>query len=240
MSVVGWNWTNSMSLRGARCVGHADAAARVDQGVGGVLVNPPVAAGAEERSFGAQGNELTCAYIQGHDAVALAVINAQGGHKPFRIDLDPLCDGPFIEGVEQHMPGYIGGIAGSGIAGAAEGALGDRAVGKPAEGASPMLHLIDDSDRLFAHDLHGVLIGQVIAPFDGVEGVFFPGIVPAVGIVGQGRVEASLRGDGMGSGRVDLGDQPHVEPVAQADGRPESRQTAADNQNIVLKHARAL
>ena len=185
---------------------------------------------------GAHGDELARVHIQGDDAVAPALVDAQGGHEPFRVDLDPLGDGPFVEGVEQHVAGDVGGVAGPGVAGAAEGALGDGAVGKPAEGASPVLHLVDDRGRLLAHDLRGVLVGQIIASLDRVEGVLLPGIVPAVGVVGQGRVDAALRGDGMGAGRVDLGDQSHVEPVAQTDSRPKPRQTAADDEDIVLNH----
>ena len=111
-----------------------------------------------------------------------------------------------------------------------------RAVGEPAEGAAPVLHLVDDRRRLLAHDLRGVLIGQVIAPLDRVEGVLLPGVVAAVGVVGQRRVDAALGGDGMGAGRIDLGNESHVEPVAQTDSRPKPRQTAADDEDIVLNH----
>ncbi len=201
-----------------------------------MLEDPAVPSGAEEGRPGAHGDELARAHIQGHDAVAPALVDAQGGHEPFGVDLDPFCDGPFVEGVEQDMAGDVGGVAGPGIAGAAEGALGDGAVGKPAEGAAPVLHLVDDRRRLLAHDLRGILVGQIIASLDRVEGVLFPGVVPAVGVVGEGRVDAALGGDGMGAGRIDLGNESHVELVAETDSRPKPRQTAADDEDIVLKH----
>ena len=223
--------------RDTRRVGHSDAAAAVDQGVGGVLVYPPVTAGAEKRRPGAHGDEFARAHIQDDNAVAPAFVDAQGGDEPFRVDFYPFGDGPFIEGVEQYVAGDIGGIAGPGIAGAAEGTLGDRAVGEPAERAAPVLHLIDDRRGLAAHDLRGILIGQIIAPLDRVEGVLLPGVVPAVGVVGERRVDAALGGDGVGTGRVDLGDKPHIETVAKPDGSPKTRETAADNENIVLNHS---
>ena len=139
-----------------------------------MLEYPPVTPGAEKRHPGADGDELAGADIQDDDAVTLTLFDAQRGDKPFRVDFDPFGHRPFVKGVEQHMAGDIGGIAGSGIAGAAERALGDRAVGEPAERASPVLHLIDDRRRLPAHELRGVLIGQIIASLDRIEGVFFP------------------------------------------------------------------
>ncbi len=201
-----------------------------------MLEDPAVASCAEEGHLGADRDERAGSGIQGDDAVAPALLDAQGGHEPLRIDPDPLGDGPLVEGVQQDVARDVGGITGPGVAGASEGALGDGAVLKAAEGASPVLHLVDDFDALLAHDLHGILVGQVVASLDGVEGVLLPGIVTALGVVGEGRVEASLGGNGVGPGRVDLGDQAHVEIVAKADRGPKTRQTTADDEDIVIDH----
>ena len=223
--------------RNAGRVGHADAASVVDQGVRRVLEDPPVPAGAEEGRPCAYGDELAGADVQDDDAVAATVFDAKRADgESFRIDLYPLCNRPLIQGVEQHVAGNVGSVAGPRIAGAAEGALGDGAVGEPAEGTAPVLHLIDDRRRLLAHQLRRVLIGEIIAPLDRIEGMLLPGVVPTFGVVGQGRVDPALCGDGMGARRVHFGDESHIEPVAKPDGRPKPRQTTADDEDIVLNH----
>ena len=202
-----------------------------------MLEDPSVTPGAEKSDPGAHRDEPAGTDIHGNDTVTLALFDAQGRHKPLRIDLDPLCDSPFMEGVEQDMAGDVGGIAGPGVAGAAKGALGDGPVGEPAERAPPVLHFIDDPCRLSALEFHGILVGQVITALDRIEGVLFPGIIAAFGVVGQGGVNPSLGSDRVGADRVDLRNQPHVILVAQADRRPEPRQTTTDNEDIVIKHA---
>ena len=50
-------------------------------------------------------------------------------------------------------------------------ALGDLAVGGAVEGQSHVLQLINRGNRLLAHELDRVLVAQVVAAFDGIEGV---------------------------------------------------------------------
>jgi hypothetical protein len=55
---------------------------------------------------------------------------------------------------------------------------------------------------LGAEDLDGVLVTEVVAALDGVEGVVFPG----VGLVDSG-VDAALGGVGVAADGMDLGDE---------------------------------
>src|SRR5205085_6135306 len=84
-----------------------------------------------------------------------------------------------------------------------EAALVDAAVGGPVEGQAHVLELDDGIDRLAAHDLGGVLVDEVVAALDRVEGVPLPGVLLDVG---QGGAHPALGGTGVGPGGVELGD----------------------------------
>ena len=81
-----------------------------------------------------------------------------------------------------------------------------------------------------------MLVCQIIAPLYRVKGMFFPGIVPAIGIVGKRRVNATLCRDGVRTDRMDLGYNCHIIFFAESDGRSEPRETSTDNENIMRKH----
>ena len=89
-----------------------------------------------------------------------------------------------------------------------------------------------------AHLLHGRLVGQVVAPLDGVEGVLLPRVVRALGVVGQGGVDPPLGGDRVGADRVDLRDDGDVAPVGEPDRRAQPRQPTADNHHVVTDDLR--
>ena len=59
---------------------------------------------------------------------------------------------------------------------------------------------------LAAHDLDGVLIAEEVAALDRVVGVLMPVVAP----VGQGRVDAALRGVRVASDGIDLGEHGHI------------------------------
>lgn len=99
-----------------------------------------------------------------------------------------------------------------------------------------MLKLIDYRRGQFAHAGHGALIGQIIAAFDRVEGVPFGRVVASVGGVPQCRIEAALRGAGMRTERVYLGDNGYVPVRTQTYCGPQACQAPADHQNIVSDH----
>ena len=158
---MGWNWTNSRSLRrNARPVGHADAAAEVDVGVRRDLVDAAVASRAEDHGLGGERQDLARAHVVGDEADAPAVPDDEVGHQDLVIEVDALLDALLIERVEQDLSGAVLGVAGPRVAGAAEGALGDDAAGEPAERDAHVVELVHRRNGQLAHELGGVLVGQ--------------------------------------------------------------------------------
>src|SRR4030095_11116051 len=112
--------------------------------------------------------------------------------------------------LEDHVAGAVGGEAGAAngpgavvVGVAAEAPLVDLAVGGAVERHPHVLQVVDGLDRLPAHDLGRVLVDQVVAALDGVEGMPLPVVLFDIG---QGGAHATLGRAGVGTGRVQLGD----------------------------------
>ena len=108
------------------------------------------------------------------------------------------------------MAGAVGGVAGPAdgrlavVAGvAAEAALVDLALGRAVERQAHVLEVDDRVDGLLRQDLGRVLVDQVVAALDGVEGVPLPVVLLDVGERGG---HAALRRAGVGAGGVELRD----------------------------------
>ena len=127
----------------ARRQGHADAAAGVDERVGRFRIGPAVAAGGKDAIARGEAFQPAAAEVVGDHAVALAVGDHQPRDRTLIVDGDAAAHRLLVERVQQHVPGAVGGVAGARKGGAAEGPLGNRAVGKAAEGNAPVLHFID-------------------------------------------------------------------------------------------------
>src|SRR3972149_3006165 len=85
--------------------------------------------------------------------------------------------------------------------GPAEAALGDLPVGRAVEGQTPVLQFVDRLHGLLAHQVGRVLIHQIVAALDRVEGVplwvvFFQ--------IAQRRADAALRRAAGGLGWIQL------------------------------------
>ena len=114
---------------------------------------------------------------------------------------------------------------------AAEGAGAEATFVVPVEDDAHVLQVDEFRPRLGAHILDGVLVAQVIAALDGVEGVVFP----AVAAVGQGGVDAPLGGVGVAADGVNLADDGHVGPALMGgQRRSHAGEAGPDYQNIVL------
>ena len=121
---------------------------------------------------------------------------------------DPVLDRLLIEGLQDHVAGPVGGVTGPlhrrlaelpGVA--AELALGDLALGRPGEGQAHMLEFVDRLDDFMSEGLGDILIGQVVTPLDGVEGV---PLGPVLADVAERRPHPPLSGPRMRAGGVEL------------------------------------
>jgi hypothetical protein len=60
----------------------------------------------------------------------------------------------------------------------------------------------------------------------------------AFGVIGEGRVDTSLRGPGVTAAGVDLAEDRHVDAVrASFDGGAQPREPAADDEKLMVRHA---
>jgi len=169
--------------RDAGVVGDGHAVAGVGQGVGGDLPGAPVAARAEHDRFGAQGDDLARVDVHGDHALAHVVFHDQVEGEPLAVELDAVLVRLLVNGVQQDVPGPVGGVVGAGDAMPAEAPLSDTSVGRAAEDTAHVLVGINDVNGLFDHDLDGVLVAQPVRPLDGVEHMQ----LPAINRLGVGR-----------------------------------------------------
>ena len=125
-------------------------------------------------------------------------------------ELDALLDAVLVQGLQDHVAGAVGRVAGAAHGGlavvagvAAEAALVDPALGRAVERQAHLLQVEHRVDGFLAHDLGGVLVDQVVAALDGVEGVPLPVVFLDVG---QRGAHAALGRAGVRAGRVELGE----------------------------------
>src|SRR5690606_20826671 len=101
-----------------------------------------------------------------------------------------------VAGAANGCLAVVGGVA-------AEPTLVDLALGCAVERQPHVLEVDDRVDRLFGEDLGGVLVDEVVAALDGVEGVPLPRVLFDVG---EGRSHAALSRTGVRTRRVELRD----------------------------------
>jgi hypothetical protein len=223
--------------RHAGVVGDRRPAAGGDDGVGRVAVEPAGAARGHDHGVGREGLEPAADHVVGDHATAGAIDDDQAGDEDLDVHLDLALVGALDEAVEQVVPGLVGAVAGARVAGAAERALGDAAVVETAERAPPVIHLEDHTGSVAGHLDGGVLVGEVVRALDRVEGVLLGRVVVALGVVGESRVDAALRGPGVAATGVDLAEDRHVDAVrACLDGGAEPREPAADDDELMVRH----
>jgi hypothetical protein len=114
---------------------------------------------------------------------------------------------------------------------AAETALVDLALGGAVERQAHVLEVDDRVDGLLGEDLCRVLVDEVVAALDGVEGVPLPVVFLDVG---QGRSHAALRRTGVRARRVELGDDSCAGVGAGFDGGPHAGPTCPHDHNVEL------
>ena len=104
------------------------------------------------------------------------------------VELDVVLHTVLVEGLQNHVAGAVGGVAGPPHRGfamiasvAAEAALVNLALGGAVERQPHLLQVQYGVDGLFGHHLGSVLVDQVVPALDGVEGVPLPVVLFDVG-----------------------------------------------------------
>ena len=207
-------------------------------GVGGDLEHLPEAAGAEDHRLGPEHVQLAGGQLVGDHPGGAAVVGGpqQVEHVVLVEEGGALLDVLLEQGLEDHVAGAVGGEAGAAhrpgavvVGVAAEAPLVDPAVGGAVERHPHVLEVVDGLDRLPAHDLGRVLVDQVVAALDGVEGVPLPVVLLDVG---QGGAHPALGGPGVGAGRVQLGDHRRPAPPGALERRPQAGPPGSDDHHV--------
>ncbi len=135
------------------------------------------------------------------------------------------------------MTGAVGGVAGAANRSlavitrvATEPTLVDLALGGAVERQTHLLQVEHRVDGFLGHDLDGVLVGEVVATLDGVEGVPFPVVFLDVR---QGCAHAALGRAGVAARRVELGQYRGAGAGAGFDGRAHAGAAGADDDYVV-------
>ena len=137
-----------------------------------------------------------------------------------------------VEGVHDRLAGDVGDVVGARRRGPTEGPGAELALLVAVEGDAEVLEVEQLLRSRLAHDLDGVLVGQVVRALDGVEGVRLPAVVLL-----QRRVDPALRGVRVRADWVDLADDPHRDALLGSGKRgPLSREARPDHQDVMVRH----
>src|SRR5207244_5649234 len=129
-----------------------------DDGVGAREINPAAAAGRQDDGLSPDGVQTALQEVPGDDAPAAAVLDEERRDVPLFVDVHLALQELLVHGVQERMAGSVGGVAGAGEAGAAEGALRDAALLVPTEDHPHALERLAVVRGLAAHRSHGVWI----------------------------------------------------------------------------------
>ena len=214
-------------------VGHGEAIAGLDGGVGSEGEDASGAARAEDDGLSEDRPELAAAELQRGHALAVALVDQEAGGEPLVVADDAgVLERGLKEGVEHVEAGLIGGVPGALKAHPAEGTHGHAAVRLSAPTAAPVLQLDQFLGRFLHEGLDSVLIAEPVAAGDRVVDV----VLQRVSVLDHGG-GAAFRGDGVAAHGVDLGDDGDVEVwvgLGDGDGGAQTGAAAANDHNIVL------
>ncbi len=221
----------------------ADAVPGEGVGVRGGLEDLAEAAGGEHHGLGLEDVQLAGGEVVRDDAGDLRLARGilhrdEVEHVELVEEVDAELHAVLEQRLQDHVTGAVGGVAraahgGLAVVGgvAAEAALVDLALGRAVERQAHVLEVDDGVDGLFREDLGGILVDEVVAALDGVEGVPLPRVLFDVG---QRRGHAALRRTGVRAGGVELRDDGGLRAGAGLDGRAHAGAAGADDHDVEL------
>ncbi len=216
-------------------VGLCDPVAGADQRVGGRLPDLPVATRGEDHGLGAEVGHRSVPDVSADRADAVAVvIHREAGREVLLVAGDVLgvLHELLVEDVHDRLARDVRDVVGACGRGASEGAGAELALLVAVEGDAEVLEVKELLRRGPAHDLDRVLVGEVVRPLDGVEGVRLPAVV----LLERG-VDAALSSVGVRADGVDLADDAHGDALLRSGKRgPLSCEARPDHQYVVVWH----
>ena len=173
-----------------------------------------------------------------NDAAAAAILHDQVDREELNEEFGLVSQRLTVESMQHCVAGPVGRRASAlrrrtlaELGGhAAERALVDAAILGARERHAPMLEFIHGGWRIAAKIFDRILIAEPIRPLNGVVHVPSPIVWSHVA---ERRRDAALRRDRVRAGRKDLGDARRPKSrLRTANGRPQSRATGADDDNV--------
>ena len=153
------------------------------------------------------------------------------------VELDVVLHALLVQGLQDHVTGAVGRVAGAAHGGLAvvagvpaEPPLVDLALGRAVERQPHLLQVEDGVDRLLGHDLRRVLVDQVVAALDRVEGVPLPVVLLDVR---QRGAHAALGRAGVRPGRVELGEHRRAGAAGGLERRSHAGAAGTDDDDVV-------
>ena len=180
--------------------------------------------------------------IVGHDAgrpgLAVDLGHDQVEHVVLVEELDVVLDAVLVQRLENHVARAVRRVARTANGRlavvarvSAEATLVDPALGGAVERQAHLFEVQHGVNGFLGHDLGGVLVHQVVAALDGVEGVPLPVVFLDIG---QRRTHSALGRTGVRTGRVDLGQYGGAGALAGFDGCAHTGTAGTDDDHIVL------
>ncbi len=238
--------------------GHAVTCAGV--GRGAAEVGTSVTASGKDCVVGQESVQSAVLLVVGEDTTALAILHNQVEGEVLDEVVGVVAQGLAVQGVEEGVAGSVGGgTASVSLATLAvllrlttESSLvtvRSKSVTRVCQlgwrgpnlhlaflgtgkGAAVVLELDNGGGSLTGHVVNGILVTEPVGALDGI--VHVPSPVVLVHVAERG-VDATLGGDGVGSGREELGDTGSVESsLGQAKGGTETGATGAYDEGIVF------
>ena len=149
---------------------------------------------------------------------------------------DLVLDALLVEGLQDHVPGAIGRVAGAPdrllglvVGMPAERPLGDLALRRAIKREPHVLQLNDRLNRFVAEDLHRVLVRQVVGAFDRVVCMPLGAILFEVS---QGRADTTLSRPGVGAEGVELADDGRIDFLGSVQRGHQARPASTDDHRV--------
>ena len=176
--------------------------------------------------------------IVGNHSSRTVFVHHQIEHIELVVKLDTQLDAVLVERLQNHVSGTVGCVARASNRGfsvvtgvSTEPALVDLAVWSAVERKTHVFQINYRLNRLFGEDFSCVLIYQVVATLNGVEGVPLP--VVFLHVCKRSR-HSTLRGSSVRSGWEQFRNHCHPGMRSSLDCGTHSRSTGTNNHDVVL------